>query len=105
MKRTKKELAERKARAAEIAAMYATVANGGRMKWRCNVSGEWVASNGPTLHDDLCDFRAIPAPKKREPKLTGPGGGERWLENVGPRVKGKRTEYRMLETTITKKKP
>lgn len=64
MKRTKKELAERKAKAAEIAALYNTVANGGRMKWRCNVSGEWVASNGPTLHDDLCDFRVIPAPKK-----------------------------------------
>ena len=72
MKRTKKELAKRKAKAAEIAALYNTVANGGRMKWRCNVSGEWVASNGPTLHDDLCDFRVIPAPRKPEPKKPEP---------------------------------
>ena len=68
MKRTKKELKERKAAAAEIAAMYATVANGGRMQE--NISGDWslakrwVETGGPNLSSDLSLFRAIPAPKK-----------------------------------------
>lgn len=110
MKRTKKELAERKAKAAEIAALYTTVANGGKMQdSRLQDSNstmiKWLESEGPNLSSDLSLFRVIPAPGKPKPKLTGPGGGERWLENAGPRVKGKRTEYRVLETTTTKKKP
>ena len=65
MKRTKKELAERKAKAAEIAAMYTTVANGGRMQELISkLSGKWIASNGPALNNDLSYYRAIPAPKK-----------------------------------------
>jgi antirestriction protein len=64
MKRTKKELAERKAAAAEIAAMYATVANGGRMQEK--YGGEWVSSNGPNLSNKLSHFRAIPAPAKKQ---------------------------------------
>lgn len=66
MKRTKKELAERKAKAAEIAAMYNTVANGGRMQENNGFAGSkaWQESDGPTLADSLLDFRAIPAPKK-----------------------------------------
>lgn len=66
MKRTKKELAERKARAAEIAAMYATVANGGRMQ-EVNmtlIGPKWLESDGPTLDCDLSQFRVIPTPKK-----------------------------------------
>ena len=68
MKRTKKELKERKAKAAEIAAMYATVANGGRMQKNIgkNYPGliSWIEDEGPTLNCDLSYFRAIPAPKK-----------------------------------------
>ena len=65
MKRTKKELAERKAKAEEIAAMYVTVANGGRMEELISKSsGKWIASNGPALNNDLSYYRAIPAPKK-----------------------------------------
>ena len=66
MKRTKKELAERKAKAAEIAAMYTTVANGGRMQ-EANMTQlgiKWLEGDGPTLSCDLSLFRAIPAPKK-----------------------------------------
>jgi hypothetical protein len=62
MKRTKKQIAERKAKAAEIAAMYATVAGGGRMQEHNGKA--WQESNGPTLADSLLDFRVIPAPKK-----------------------------------------
>jgi hypothetical protein len=62
MKRTKKELAERKAKAAEIAAMYNTVAGGGKMQEHNGKA--WHESNGPTLADSLLDFRVIPAPKK-----------------------------------------
>ncbi len=65
MKRTKKELAERKAKAAEIAAMYNTVAGGGRMQ--VDIGGEnpkWAEGNGPNLSSNLSHYRAIPAPKK-----------------------------------------
>ena len=110
MKRTKKQLAERKAKAAEIAAMYATVANGGRMqekfiRTKTQQTSSWVSSSGPDLGSDLSHFRAIPAPAKKpatESKLTGPGG-TRWLENDGPRVKGQRTKYREVTTPIKKK--
>lgn len=69
MKRTKKELAERKAKAAEIAAMYNTVAGGGKMQ-EYNSSGwslnkRWAETDGPDLASDLSVFRAIPAPKKK----------------------------------------
>lgn len=67
MKRTKKELAERKAKATEIAAMYVTVANGGRMQNNIGVTKEnpkWVDSDGPNLSHTLSYFRVIPAPKK-----------------------------------------
>ena len=67
MKRTKKELAERKAKAVEIAAMYNTVANGGRMQENIGVTKEdpkWVESDGPNLSCHLSLFRVIPAPKK-----------------------------------------
>ncbi len=68
MKRTKKELAERKAKAAEIAAMYNTVAGGGKMQ-EYNSSGwslnkRWAETDGPDLASDLSVFRVIPAPKK-----------------------------------------
>jgi hypothetical protein len=68
MKRTKKQLAERKAKAAEIAAMYTTVAGGGRMQ-EYNSSGwslnkRWAETDGPDLASDLSVFRVIPAPKK-----------------------------------------
>ena len=62
MKRTKKQLAERKAAAAEIAAMYATVANGGRMQEKH--MDQWISSNGPDISSNLSKYRAIPAPKK-----------------------------------------
>ena len=67
MKRTKKQIAERKAKAAEIAAMYTTVANGGRMQEHNGgpIGAAWGESDGPTLADSLLDFRAIPAPKKK----------------------------------------
>lgn len=66
MKRTKKELKERKAKAAEIAALYATVASGGRMQenFGTTVNPYWRESDGPDLSSDLSLFRAIPAPKK-----------------------------------------
>lgn len=76
MKRTKKELAERKAKAAEIAALYNTVANGGRMQECRAVISEgktkWPESDGPTLSSELSLFRAIPAPRKPEPKKPEP---------------------------------
>jgi hypothetical protein len=68
-KRTKKQLAERKAKAAEIAAMYTTVANGGRLQennasdW--SLIKRWVETDGPDLSSDLSLYRAIPAPKKK----------------------------------------
>jgi len=67
MKRTKKQLAERKAKAAEIAAMYNTVAGGGRMQQDVGGSSSrvWIESNGPHLACDLARFRAIPAPIKK----------------------------------------
>ena len=111
MKRTKKQIAERKAKAAEIAAMYNTVANGGRMQENFGFAGSaaWQESNGPTLADSLLDFRVIPAPKKpaTESQLTRPGG-TLWVENVGPRVKGEKTKYREVTIPIKKtikKKP
>jgi hypothetical protein len=68
MKRTKKELAERKAKAAEIAALYATVANGGRMQINIgkNEPGltDWIEDDGPGLSCDLSYYRVIPSPKK-----------------------------------------
>lgn len=69
MKRTKKELAERKAKAAEIAALYTTVANGGRLQEKITrpeppYATLWIESEGPTLRSDLSLYRAIPAPKK-----------------------------------------
>lgn len=67
MKRTKKELAERKAKAAEIAAMYNTVANGGRMQLDIGATKEnpkWVEGNGPNISSNLSHYRAIPAKKK-----------------------------------------
>jgi hypothetical protein len=104
MKRTKKQLAERKAKAAEIAAMYTTVAGGGRLQFRCSKKG-WIEDPvGPDLSCDLAISRAIPAPKKpaTESQLTRPGG-TLWVENVGPRVKGKPTEYREVTIPIKKK--
>ena len=108
MKRTKKELAERKAKAAELAAMYNTVAGGGRMQ-EYNSSGwglnkRWAETDGPDLASDLSFFRVIPAPKKpaTESQLTRPGG-TRWLENDGPRVKGEKTKYREVTIPIKKK--
>lgn len=66
MKRTKKELKERKEKAAEIAALYATVASGGRIQenYGSKANPNWAESNGPFLIDDLSFFRVIPAPKK-----------------------------------------
>lgn len=66
MKRTKKQIAERKAKAAEIAALYATVANGGRMQrnYGNKANPSWAESEGPNLSYDLSLFRAIPAPRK-----------------------------------------
>lgn len=66
MKRTKKQIAERKAKAAEIAALYTTVANGGRMQenYGNKANPNWLESDGPTLSCDLSCFRVIPAPKK-----------------------------------------
>jgi hypothetical protein len=69
MKRTKKQLKERKEKAAEIAAMYNTVANGGKMQ-EYNASGwglmkRWAETDGPDLASDLSVFRVIPAPKKK----------------------------------------
>ena len=69
MKRTKKELAERKAKAAEIAALYNTVANGGRMQEKITrpeppYASLWIDSSGPNLSSDLAEFRVIPAPRK-----------------------------------------
>ena len=86
--------------------MYATVANGGRMQELTSTipSKKWIESEGPTLRNGLSFFRVIPAPKKpaTESQLTRPGG-TRWLENVGPRVKGKPTEYREVTIPIKKK--
>jgi hypothetical protein len=69
MKRTKKQLKERKAAAAEIAALYTTVANGGRMQLNIgkNEPGltNWIEVDGPDLSCDLSYYRAIPAPKKK----------------------------------------
>lgn len=62
-KRTKQELAERKAAAAEIAAMYNTVANGGKMERK--IGPDWVESDGPDLGWNLSYFRVIPAKKKK----------------------------------------
>ena len=66
MKRTKKQIAERKAKAAEIAALYNTVANGGRMQYNYGSKEypAWREDHGPSLIHDLSFFRAIPAPKK-----------------------------------------
>ena len=65
MKRTKKQLAERKTKAAEIAALYNTVSGGGRMQFRCSKKG-WIEDPvGPDLMCDLSIFRVIPAPKKK----------------------------------------
>lgn len=74
MKRTKKELKERKARAAEIAALYNTVANGGRLQrnYGDKANPSWAESEGPSLSSDLSLFRVIPAPKKPEPKKPEP---------------------------------
>ena len=63
MKRTKKELAERKAKAAELAAMYTTVAGGGRMQFHYSEKG-WTEDAGPDLSSNLSKYRVIPAPKK-----------------------------------------
>lgn len=65
-KRTKKQLKERKEKAAEIAAMYNTVAGGGRMQenFGTTVNPYWRESEGPNLDEDLAHYRAIPAPKK-----------------------------------------
>lgn len=110
MKRTKKQITERKAKAAEIAALYATVANGGRMQEKITRAeppwtSMWISSRGPDLNSDLSYYRAIPAPAKKpatKSKLTGPGGTQ-WLENDGPRIKGQRTKYREVTIPIKKK--
>ena len=64
MKRTKKELAERKAKAAELAAMYNTVAGGGRMQFHYSEKGWMDDPVGPDLASNLSLYRVIPAPKK-----------------------------------------
>jgi hypothetical protein len=64
MKRTKKQIAERKAKAAEIAAMYNTVANGGRMQFHYSEKGWMDDPGGPDLASNLSKYRVIPAPKK-----------------------------------------
>lgn len=86
MKRTKKQIAERKARSAEIAALYATVANGGNMQenYGNKVNPNWIESDGPTLSCDLSYFRAIPAPRKPEPKKPEPRTW--WLHMKNGRV-------------------
>ena len=59
MKKTKQE------KAAEIAAMYATVANGGKMQVLIGgPKSKWIQSSGPDLASDLALHRAIPARKK-----------------------------------------
>jgi hypothetical protein len=63
-KRTKKQIAERKAKAAEIAAMYNTVAGGGRMQFHYSEKGWTEETAGPDLASNLSLYRAIPAPKK-----------------------------------------
>jgi hypothetical protein len=65
MKRTKKELAERKAKAAELAAMYTTVAGGGIMQFGYGEKGWTEETVGPDLASNLSLYRVIPAPKKK----------------------------------------
>jgi hypothetical protein len=60
MKRAKKEITERQTKAAELAAMYNTVAGGGEIEFRYQ-SG-WRTSIGPNLDSDLSLYRVIAAP-------------------------------------------